>query len=77
MRNKFEVGAVGRRVSIGNLPARPELTPREALELAAWLVATAAPLAQGEPADVLSEFLKLVGDAGDEETSAAALELRE
>lgn len=77
MRNKFEVGAVGKVIAINNLAPRPELKPREALELAAWLVATAAPLAQGEPAAVLSEFLKMVGDAGDEETSAAALELRE
>lgn len=77
MRNRFEVGAVGKRVSIGNLPPRPELTPREALELAAWLVAAAAPLVPGEPPQVLNQFLGMVGDAGDEQLSAAAAELQE
>lgn len=75
MINRYKVGAVGKRVSIGNLAPEPELTPREALELAAWLVATAAPLMHGEPSAVLGQFHKMIGDAGDGEgIGAAALE---
>ena len=78
MRNRFEVGAVGKRVEIHNLPPRPELSPRDALELAAWLLATAAPLMPGDASAVLGQFHKLVGDAAEdtdlEEAARAALE---
>jgi hypothetical protein len=72
MINRYDVGAVGKRVAIANLPRRPELTPKEALELAAWLVATAAPLMQGEPSDVLGQFHKMIAAAGDGEGIAVA-----
>lgn len=80
--NQFNVGAVGRKVQINNLPPRPSLTPKEALELAAWLVAAAAPLMPGDAASVLTSFHKLIGDASegtDLEAAAhkAALELGE
>jgi len=78
MRNRYEVGAVGKRIAIHNLPPRPELSPRESLELAAWLVATAAPLVPGDAAAVLGQFHKLLGDASEgtdlEEAARAALE---
>lgn len=72
MINRYDVGAVGKRVAIANLAPRPELTPREALELAAWLVATAAPLMHGEPSEVLGQFHKMIAAAGDGEGIAAA-----
>jgi hypothetical protein len=72
MINRYEVGAVGKRIAIANLAPRPELTPREALELAAWLVATAAPLMHGEPTVVLGEFHKMIAAAGDGDGIAAA-----
>lgn len=73
MINRYNVGAVGKRITIANLAPQPELTPREALELAAWLVATAAPLMHGEPAAVLGQFHKMIGDAaGDGEPIAVA-----
>lgn len=76
--NQFGVGAVGKKVHISNLAERPRLTPKEALELAAWLVATAAPLMPGDAATVLGQFHKLVGDAAEgtdlEEAARAALE---
>ena len=71
MRNKFHVGAVGRRVEIKNLGREPELTPTEALELAAWLVATAVPLRPGDSAAELAAFLKMVGDVGSAELGEA------
>lgn len=76
MINRYQVGAVGKRVSIGNLAPEPQLTPREALELAAWLVATAGPLMHGEPSAVLGQFHKMIGDAAGETEGigAAALE---
>lgn len=73
MINRFDVGAVGKKITIANLAPRPELTPREALELAAWLVAAAAPLMHGEPSAVLGEFHKMIAAAGDDDTAAAAL----
>jgi len=72
MINRYRVGAVGKRVTIGNLAPEPELTPREALELAAWLVAASAPLMHGEPAAVLGQFLKMIADAGEGEGIAEA-----
>ncbi len=72
MINRYQVGAVGKRITIGNIAREPELTPREALELAAWLVATAAPLMHGEPSAVLGQFHKMVGDAGEGDGIAAA-----
>ncbi len=73
MINRYKVGAVGKRVSIANLAPQPELTPREALELAAWLTATAAPLMHGDPAAVLGQLLKMVAEVGDDDVREAAL----
>jgi hypothetical protein len=77
MRNKFQVGAVGRRVTIGNLAREPELSSEEAIELAAWLVATAVPLRKGAVGEELQHFVKLLGDAGDESFQSAVRELEE
>ena len=63
--NQFSVGAVGKKIQILNLAQRPSLTPKEALDLAAWLVATAAPLVPGSATDVLRQFHKLLGDAAE------------
>lgn len=73
--NQFGVGAVGKKVHINNLQAQPRLAPKDALELAAWLVASAAPLMPGDAGDVLTSFHKLVADAAEgTELEAAALE---
>ncbi len=64
--NPFNVGAVGKKVHILNLAPQPSLTPKEALTLAAWLVATAAPLLPGTATEVLTQFHKLLGDASEE-----------
>jgi hypothetical protein len=78
MQNRFSVGAVGKTIEIANLAPRPQLRPREALELAAWLVATAAPLLPGSAAAVLGEFHKMIGDAAEgTELEAAANEALE
>lgn len=78
MRNKFKVGAVGRRVEIGNIAREPELTPDEAIELAVYLVATAAPLYQGTAAAALGKFHKGLVDVASEELGAeAAKEIEE
>jgi hypothetical protein len=78
MQNRFSVGAVGKKIEINNLAPRPQLTPREALELAAWLLATAGPLMPGDAGAVLGQFHKMVGDASDGtelgEAALAALE---
>jgi len=78
MQNRFAVGAVGRKVEINNLPPRPSLTGREALELAAWLVSAASPLLPGDAAATLGTFHKLLGDAAEgtdlEEAARGALE---
>jgi hypothetical protein len=63
--NQFSVGAVGKKIQILNLAQRPSLTPKEALNLAAWLVATAAPLVPGSATNVLTQFHKLLGDAAE------------
>ncbi len=63
--NQFNVGAVGKKIQIHNIAQRPTLTPKEALELAAWLVATAAPLLAGDAGEVLKKFHKMVGDAAE------------
>lgn len=77
MRNKFHVGALGKRVQIQNISSEPELTPSEALELAAYLVATAIPLSPGEADTVLDTFIKMIGDAAeDPDVSAATAGLR-
>jgi len=77
MLNRFSVGAVGKKVEINNLAPRPRLTAREAIELAAWLLATAAPLMPDNADAVLEQFHKLVGDAGEgtdiEDAARAAL----
>lgn len=65
MTNQFSVGSVGKKVQINNLAQRPTLTPKEALELAAWLVATAVPLSAGDASDALIKFHKLLGDAAE------------
>jgi len=72
VRNKFGVGAVGKKIEIHNLAPQPELTPRDALELAAWLVATAAPIIQADTAAVLGQFHKLLGDAAGDGTDLEA-----
>lgn len=71
MRNKYHVGAVGKRVAIQNISREPELTPAEALELAAWLAATAIPLRAGDVQAELGAFLRMLGDAGSAELAAA------
>ena len=63
--NRFAVGAVGKKVEINNLPARPRLTSKEAIELSAWLLATAAPLEPGTANEVLGKFHKLVAEVGE------------
>ncbi len=77
MGNKFSVGAVGKKIEINNIAPRPSLTPREAIELAAWLLSAAAPLMPGTANAVLEQFHKLVGDASEgtdmEEAARAAL----
>jgi hypothetical protein len=77
MNNKFHVGAVGKRVAIQNLAREPELTPQEALELAAWLVATAVPLRPGDVGEELKRFLNLVADANDGLAEVVRAELEE
>jgi hypothetical protein len=78
MRNDFAVGAVGKKIEINNLAQRPRLSPREAMNLAAWLVATAGPLMPGDAAASLGEFHKMLGDAAEgtelEDAARAALE---
>lgn len=73
--NRFGVGAVGRKIQITNLQPMPSLTAKEALELAAWLVAAAAPLTPGSASDALNSFHKLLADAAEgTDLEAAALE---
>jgi hypothetical protein len=76
MNNRFKVGAVGKRIAIGNIQPEPELTPREALELAAWLVATAVPLMHGEPPAVLELFHRMIVDAAGEGEGIAVAALK-
>jgi hypothetical protein len=60
--NQYAVGAVGKKIEINNLANRPRLTPKEAIELAAWLAAaTALPL---QPGDALAELGKFVKRRG-------------
>ncbi len=66
MTNEFQVGAVGKKIRIGNLAPQPSLTSRQALELAAWLVAAAAPLEKGSAGEVLDKLHGLIGDAASE-----------
>lgn len=66
MMNQFSVGATGKKIQIGNIAPRPTLTPKEAIELAAWLLATAVPLRNGDAASELGAFLRLVEAAADE-----------
>lgn len=70
--NQFGVGATGKKVSISNISPRPTMSPKDALELAAWLVATAIPLRPGEAAAELGAFLRLVQDAADEDSPLEA-----
>lgn len=63
--NQFGVGAVGKKVQISNLAPSPSLTPKEALNLAAWLVAAAAPLMPGESGAVLAAFHKTIAEASE------------
>ena len=74
MRNQFHVGSTGKRISVLNLPREPELTPDQALELAAWLVATAVPLRSGAAGDELNRFLKLLIETSGETELSAAVE---
>lgn len=70
--NQFGVGAVGKKVQISNLAPRPTLTPKEAIELAAWLVATAVPLRAGDATAELGAFLRMVEGASDDDSELAA-----
>ncbi len=75
--NQFGVGASGKRVRISNLAREPSLQPREALNLAAWLVATAVPLMPGDSAAELGKFVKQLLDVArenDDEDLAGAVE---
>lgn len=67
--NHFGVGATGKRVQINNLPPQPRLQPREALNLAAWLAATALPLMPGDASAELGKFIKQLGDVASESDS--------
>ncbi len=73
--NQFAVGANGKKISINNLAPQPRLTPKEALELSAWLAATALPLMPGDAGAELGKFVKRVGEiageSGEDELSAA------
>jgi len=70
--NQFGVGATGKKVQISNIAPRPTMTPKEALELAAWLVATAVPLRPGEAEAELGAFLRMVEAASDDDSDLAA-----
>ena len=70
--NQFAVGAVGKKIQINNLAPRPVLTPAEAIELAAWLVATAIPLRPGAAGDELGRFLRAVEAAADDGSELGA-----
>jgi hypothetical protein len=73
--NQFAVGAVGKKITINNLAPRPQLAPKEALGLAAWLVATAVPLLPGDPGAELGKFHKMLADAAEgTDLEIAALE---
>jgi len=67
--NQFGVGASGKKVYINNLSPQPRLSAREALNLAAWLAATALPLMPGDAAAELGKFVKLLGDTARENDS--------
>jgi hypothetical protein len=75
MRNVYKVGAVGRHIHVGEIP--PTLTPKEALECAAWLVAAAVPL-HGRAEAGLNEFHRMLAEAAEGtelgEAAVAALE---
>lgn len=79
MINKFSVGSVGKKIEINNLAPRPSLTAAEAFELAAYLVATAAPIMPGSATEVLGKFLKLVATIAEDTDlgRVAAAELEE
>lgn len=66
MTNQFAVGAVGKKIRISNLAPQPSLTPREALELAAYLVAAAAPLERGSTKEVFDRLHTMIADAAAE-----------
>lgn len=59
MRNRYGVGAVGRNIHVSQLELK--MSPDEALELGAWLVAAAAPMTRAG----LDGFLKLLAEAGE------------
>ena len=62
LRNDYGVSPKGRSVQISGLSmhapdvAAPVMTPQEAIELAAWLVATAVPMHRKDTAGALDEF---------------------
>lgn len=64
--NRFSVGAVGKKVQIGNIAPQPSLTSREALELAAWLVAAAVPLERGSVGEAIDRFHTMLANAASE-----------
>lgn len=73
--NQFAVGANGKKISINNLPPQPRLMAKDALELAAWLAATALPLMPGDAGAELGKFVKhigeIAGESGEDALSAA------
>ncbi len=72
--NQYAVGAVGKKIEINNLATRPRLTPKEAVELAAWLAATALPLQPGDALAELGKFVKRVGEIAGESGEDALAE---
>jgi hypothetical protein len=72
--NQYAVGAVGKKIEINNLANRPRLTPKEAIELAAWLAATALPLQPGDALAELGKFVKRVGEIAGESGEDALAE---
>lgn len=73
MRNEFHVGAVGKKVRIANMAPDPKLSPQEALELAAYLVATAIPLLPGDADTELQGFFGMLGDASESDDLSKAI----
>lgn len=69
--NQFSVGAVGRKIQIGNLAPKPTLTAREALNLAAHLAAAALPLQGGDDAENVGKFLKQIAELSEGDLAEA------
>lgn len=68
LRNDFGVAPRGRRVQVAAATVEGvpmDMTPHEALELAAWLVAIAAPMHQGTVTDALNAFHSALAEAAE------------